>query len=72
MGYGVDLTVGEEVGSINGTILGLRVGTTEEGFRVGAVDGPLLGLTEELRDGALVTTLGFNELGANVGDELGA
>ena len=37
------------------------------------MDGPLLGLTEGLRDGALVnTTLGFNVLGANVGDELGA
>ena len=67
LGMIVDIAVGDIVGSIDWTILGLRVGTTEEGFRVGAVDGPLLGLTEGLRDGALV-----NVLGANVGDELGA
>jgi len=37
------------------------------------VDGLLLGITEGQPDGALVnTTLGFNVLGANVGEELGA
>ena len=53
---------------MNGTMLGLRVGTAEEGFTVGAVDGPLLGITEGLPDGAVVSTI----LGANVGDELRA